>query len=196
MLSEVHLLYPDHLPPALVAEKVRACLEGAEANRLLLLDPGMDWHNFIHRACFEYGVHPIMPLVAMQRERSLLGQPADARDYDFALGVVGQDAPGTVNERWNGLPTQIFLGVRSMAWLANIGPGANFGWRPGISPTKRRWSNTEENNVRLYTSDNREGELYRCADRAVYTQLCFTPHLEVLDTNWNIYCRWLRKHWE
>lgn len=197
MLNEAHLLYPDRLDPADVVARVRACLEGAEANRVLLLDPGMDWQNFIHRVCFEYGVHPIMPLIAMQRERSLLGQPADAKDYDFALGVVGQDAPGTVNERWNGLPTQIFLGIRAMAWLGNIGPLANFGWRPGIAPSKPRWSDKGPNEIQLYSETSTEaGVPYRCSDRTRYVQLSFTPHLGVLDANWNIYCRWLRQHWE
>jgi hypothetical protein len=195
-LTEAQLVYPDHLAPEDVVRRIGACLEGAEANGDVLLHPGLKWQNFIHRVCFEYGLHPVMPLVALQRERSLLGHEANTRDYDFALGVVGQDAPGTSNERWNGLPNQLFLGIRSMAWLANIGPTSNFGWRPGIAPSKRRWINGASNFVQLFTDACQPGEHHLCADRAEYVQLCYTPHLAVLGTNGAIYDRWLKRHWE
>lgn len=197
MLENRHLFYPDALTPADVVAKVKDCLNMATANRDVLCDPRMDWENYIQRVCLEYGVHPIMPLVAMQRERSLLGKQAESeQDFNFALGVVGQDTPGTVNERWNGLPTQILLAVRTMAWLADIGPASNFGFRPGIAPTHERWNYKTQNLVRLYNSDSTPGGLANCPEQATYVQLCFTPHLEVLDTNRLIYDRWFKRFWE
>jgi len=196
MIPDSLLLYPDTLDPRDIVSRVRACLAKAEYNKDVWCDPRMDWQNYIQRVCWEYGIHPAMVLVSLQRERSLFGQQADERDFDFALGVVGQDAPGTTNERWNGLPNQILLGARTMAWLAGIGPEANFGFRPGLYPNAARWVDGGPNEVKLYTAYKWDGRLHPATTRSEYAQLCFTPHLEVLETNEQIYNKWFKSIWE
>lgn len=186
-LDDRHFVWPDGMKPADMAAGVRAVLAAAPANRELWLDPRMDWENFITRACFEWGVSPIPVLISLQRERSLLTQPATERDFDFATGMVGQDMPGTAHPGWNGLPLQIFLAARTFAWLGNIGQRANFGYRVGLWPAEDRFSFLVENQVKLYNDKHELTEIYKTRSQAEYVQLKYTPHREVLATNLSIF---------
>ncbi len=189
-LEDRHILYPEDLTAADVVARIRRCLDAAPANQDVWADPRMDWDNKIQRECWKMGVHPIWPLVTLQRERSLFGRAGKPRDFDYAGGVVGQDEPGTVNSTWNGLPTQIDMCIRSMAWSANIGPRQNFGYRPGLWPTWTRWVDGGNNTVKLYNEKHELVQVYTTKTRAEYGQLKFTPHLKdpnVLDVNGKIY---------
>ncbi len=190
ILEDRHILMPEEVNAADMVEKIRLTLAGAKANKAVWADACMDWENFIFRACLEWGVNPGWVLMSFQRERSLLGQVADERDFDFAQGVVGQDGPGTVNKRWNGLPNQIFLSARTVGWLS--GRGSNFGYRSGLQPSAQRWTGTyHRNTVRLYGTDNKPtADLHICKTVAEFVQLSFTPHLEVLETNGKIMRDW------
>ncbi len=197
-LEDKHILYPDHLVPPDVVARIQAVLNRAKANKAIWLDEKMDWENFIFRTCFEWGINPAWVLVSLQRERSLFGQEGDERDFDFAQGFVGQDAPGTANTRWNGLPTQIFLAARGAGWLSGRGEG--FGWRPGLrSAGVRRWQEGKENTVQLLGADHqaakdpKTGKVlppHVCGSVAEYIQLMYTPHLEVLGVNQSILSQW------
>jgi hypothetical protein len=181
-----HLLYPEALNPGEVVSMIQATLDDATANRDVWDDPRFDWANFIYRICLEYGINPAWPLISLQREQSLLSKPGTPRAFQFANGVVGQDAPGTANNLWSGLPNQIFLSVRSMAWSLNVGPAAAFGCRPGLYPTWRRWGQSQS--VILYDLQTHKPQepAYLCAVPEDYGQLLFTPHLEVIPENANI----------
>ncbi len=188
-LLDKHILYPDDLAPAEVVAKIQAVLRRAKANQDLWLDEKMDWENFIFRAAFEWGVNPAWILVSLQRERSLFGQEGDAHDFDFAEGFVGRDEPGTTNERWNGLPTQIFLAARGTGWLT--GRGESFGWREGLrSKGVARWQPGRANKVQLFNDDHSNGENHLCTTVAEFVQLSYTPHLKVLAVNQTILGQW------
>lgn len=186
-LEEKHILYPEDLAPLDVCNRIRRVLAAAPANQDVWADPRMDWGNFIQRECWIMGVHPIWPLVSLQRERGLFGKAGAARDFDFAQGVVGQDEAGTLNETWNGLPTQVVMGIRSLAWSCNIGMRGNFGYRAGLWPGWQRWVDGAQNTVQLYNEKHEKTQLYLCQNRAQFGQLKFTPHLDVLDVNGGIY---------
>lgn len=186
-LLDQHFLWPDGAKCADLAAGVRAALMAAPANRELWLDPRMDWDNFIARVSFEWGIHPIMALVALQRERSLLTQVADQRDFDFATGMVGQDLPGTAHPGWNGLPLQIFLAVRTFAWLGGVGARSNFGYRIGLWPADDRFNPLVDNQVKLYNDQHELAKVFVTRSQVEYVQLKYTPHEEVLDTNGEIY---------
>ena len=182
--------YPEEVSPQDMVNRIAWVLKGAEANQDVWQDQRMDWANFIQRESWKKGVNPAWVLVSLQRERSLLGQKGEDHDFDFAQGVVGQDSPGSVNERWNGLPTQIMLSVECAAWLGGIGLSSNFGYRPGLWPTQPRWPYGKV--VKLYDSDHKPIGFHNCLSLEEYVQLSFTPHLEVIGINANIYERWVK----
>lgn len=189
-LEDKHFVYPD--PSVMsgqdVVDRIQACLKAATANQDMWSDERLDWHNYIYRICLEYGIHPIWPLISLQRERSLLGTPGKIRDYDYATGFVGQDTPGTADPKKNGLPTQIFHCVRAAAWSANIGPRANFGYRLGIWPTAAtRWRDDAQNSINLLDKNHNAAGTRVALNRAEKIQLDFTPHLEVMDENYEIF---------
>ena len=187
MLADRHVLYPDTLDFAEVVALCQRTIDGFKANRSAWLDERMDWENFIPLVCLEYGVNPGWVFTCMQRERSLLGKEATDRDFDFALGVVGQDGPGTVNERWNGLPSQILRAVRLSAYWAGT-------WKPrrkGLEPSKEAvFVDGCPNPVDMLDKIGRPIGAYNVKDKAEYIQLQFTPHMEVLATNNAIYQKW------
>lgn len=191
ILEDQHFKYPEDMKPSEVISRIDQVLKAATANRDVWNDERMDWENLIHRECWFRGVHPIWPLVSLQRERSLLGRAGGIRDFDFAEGVVGQDKPGSVNETWNGLPTQLLLSIRTAAWLGGIGPRANFGYRIGLWPSAARWDALQQGGgvgpVQLYNDQHESSGFHQAKTMAEYIQLKFTPHLEVLETNGGIF---------
>ena len=188
MLLDTHILYPDFLQPEDVVGKIKAVLSRAHSNNEVWTDPKMKWENFIFRASFEWGINPAWLLIGLQRERSLFGQEGDEKDFNFAEGFVGKDGPGTVNERWDGLPTQLFLAARGTAWLACR--GFNFGWRGGIAPSVPRWRVGSHNQIMLLGDDHQETGMHECETMAEFVQLSYTPHLKVLDVNHSILEQW------
>lgn len=188
MLTDKQILYPDELDFATVVERCQKTLQDAKANNSVWADERFDWENFIPLVCLEYGINPGWVFTCLQRERSLLGKEATERDFDFAAGVVGQDSPGTVNERWNGLPSQIMRSVRLSAWFAGNGPMPR---RKGLEPSREaRWQNGLANNVELLDDKGKFFGKYKAKNVAEYVQLQFTPHLEVLNKNDLIYAKW------
>lgn len=195
-MQDKHFLYPDNLPPAVVVAMIQTVLNRAPANQDVWQNPGRRIANVIYRWCEEWGVNPAWVLVGLQRERGLYTKPATAHDFDFALGFVGKDGPGTVNELWNGLEQQIILCARGTGWL--MGRGNNYGWRPGLAPTVRRWVPGQPQHIQLLGDDHLpakgpDGILlpsHLCADLAEWVQLSYTPHAQVLDLNQSILERW------
>jgi hypothetical protein len=193
MLTDKHILYPEELDFATVVERCRKTLLDAKANSVVWLDERMDWENFIPLVCLEYGISPGWVFTCLQRERSLLGKDASERDFDFAAGVVGQDGPGTINERWNGLPSQIMRAVRLSAWFAGNGPMPR---RKGLEPSKEaRWQDGCPNSLELLDDKGKSLGLYNAKSKAEYVQLQFTPHLDVLNKNDLIYYKWAPLFW-
>ncbi len=188
MLTDKHILYPEELDFAAVVAKCQEVLNGAKANRSVWLDERMDWENFIPLVCLEYGINPGWVFTCLQRERSLFGKEGTDRDFDFAAGVVGQDGPGTVNARWNGLPSQILRSVRLSAHFADMSALPR---RKGLAPSSEaRWQDGCPNTVDMLDAKGLPIGAYKAKDRAEYVQLQFTPHMEVLATNASIYEKW------
>lgn len=188
MLQDKHILYPDDLNFAAVVAACQETIAGIRANRSVWLDERMDWENFIPLVCLEYGIHPGWVFTCLQRERSLLGKEGSDRDFDFAAGVVGQDGPGTVNERWNGFPSQILRAVRLSGHFAGASGHPR---RKGLEPSREsRWMEGCPNSVDMLDPKGLPIGPYTCKTRAEYVQLQFTPHMEVLATNAAIYEKW------
>lgn len=187
-LEDRHILYPESLEFQAVVSACQETIQGFKANRAVWLDERMDWENFIPLVCLEYGINPGWVFTCLQRERSLLGKEGSDRDFDFAAGVVGQDGPGTVNERWNGFPSQILRAVRLSAWLAGVSAPPR---RKGLNPSSEaRWQDGQANRVDMLDPKGRPVGAYTAQNRAEYVQLQFTPHMEVLATNGSIFEKW------
>ncbi len=188
MLLDTDLLWPVGADASEIEKRVEACLDNADANRDVWDDPRFHYPSFITRVCLEYGVHPAWVLTSFQRERGLLGSKGTVRDWEFANGVVGKDGPGTVNNLWNGLPTQIFLSVRTFAWLARVGP---IPYRPGLIPQAKRYYPGDANAVQLLDSAHNAVGFHEAECPTEYAQLMFTPHLEVLSDNFLEHKKWV-----
>jgi hypothetical protein len=180
-LTDPQMVYPEHLPPDEVVKRITAVL-AASKNAGVFLNPALGLANGIHRAAFHFGVSPLIPLMAFEREQSLLTQVRDplSEAWQHACGVVGQDGPGTVNHRWDGLMTQIFLVCMLHAWYMGIGPDQNFGYRQGLWPTAAgRWE--RNTSVMILDENHKSKALHLCDCAAEYAQLTFTPHLGLGD---------------
>ncbi len=175
-LTDAHFFYPDHLAPNEVVQRIRDTLDRA-ANQTVWANPALYIANLIERACFVMGVNPAVILVAFEREQSLLSRERPQSAWRYACGVVGQDGPGTVNPRWDGLPTQILLCAELNAWYIGQGPDSNFGYRPGLWPSASgRWPGHKT--VDIYDAHHNVILKNRvCASASEYAQLIFTPHL-------------------
>ena len=196
-LADEHFIFPEALPAAEVIRRIQnVFLNPAMQNQAFWLDQKNDWANAIYYICLEYWINPIWLLVCLQRERSLFGQVADERDFDFALGYVGQHGPGSKNETWNGLTAQLTLGARSSAWSLGLRPSESFrrGGPAGKLPSWDRWkpgvvvsllSNTAPYPVAARHPSKSPGE---------HVQLVFTPREDweaLLDKNGAIYQKWI-----
>lgn len=174
-----------------MAERVKACLAESPELGPLCDDPKFRLHLLISRTCLEYGLHPAWLLVSLCRERSLLrGTEAftTPKDYDYACGFVGSDAPGTTNPGWNGLTNQIWRCARHTAWYLGMAPKQCFGYEPGLWPTQPRWG--ESKSVWLTT----DKVWHKCQGADEYAQLMYTPHLEVLDVNQTCYDKFVAEY--
>ncbi len=150
----------------------------SKSDEAFLLDPRLDLENFIHRNCWLAGIHPAVPLVALQREQGLLGKDgvaASERAFSRATGWVGQHLPGTASVNWDGLTLQIQLCIRSAAWHGGIGDKAAFGYRPGLWPTSRRWQGAAMN-VDLLNLDGSFNRKQLCMDPMTYVDWVYTPN--------------------
>ena len=184
-LQDQHVFYPEVIHPDDVVAKINAVLARTlnEGNKSILLNPDLDLANFIQRACWKAGINPAVVLIALVRERGLLVNEAaaDAHDWDYACGVVGSDNPGTVNDRWDGLLTQILMCCELTAWYIGVGPDSNFGYRVGLEPhAVGRWP--VQQTVDILNERHqvvKAGHVCGCA--AEYAQLTFTPHLGLGD---------------
>lgn len=182
--TDKHLFYDESLSPEQQLQAIKRVLDRSKSGVELMIH-GYGIAELIHRACWHFGVSPLWILVSIQRERSILGQLADSTDLMYACGVVNQDEAGTANPLWLGLATQIFMGARTAAWLAGIGPQEAFGYRKGLWPTPGRWGMTDSllgKKIELRTPRT----TVRASSASEYMQLSYTPHLDVLTTNGNI----------
>ncbi len=162
---------------AAIISKIRAVL--AATDEAFFIDPRCVWENAIHRLCWNQGLHPAMVLVALARERSLLGHnngQATEMDWKRAAGVVGQQTPGTSNSTYDGVPAQLIMCVRSLAWLAGIGMKANFGYRPGLWPSAERWQGMPTQ-VRLLNLDGTFAKMQRCETAFAHVSWTYTPNV-------------------
>lgn len=164
-----------------MVSKVQACLQQSPTLKPLCDDARWRLHTFLTRTCQEYNVHPIWLLVSLQRERSVLrASDPQQRDFDFATGFVGSDAPGTVNSAWNGLTNQIWRCARHTGWFAGNGPNEAYGWSKELWPSQARWSGKP-----LEVPIQGQGP-YLCKSLAEYIQLLYTDHLDVVKDNEDI----------
>ncbi len=183
MLQDKHLLWDDTWIFEEVAAKVWATLETFKANRDFWLDEKWAWHNAFTLAGMEYGVNPAWLLTCAQRERSLAGKPAvNGFSFRYALGVVGQDSPGTAFPRYNGFTSQLERAARITAWhLGNDWTPRRKGLEPSPEP---RWNPNRPNMITLKDDSGADlKEQHFCGSRAELAQLRFTPHLKVLAVN-------------
>lgn len=204
LLTPNQLRFPEHLPPAEVVQRIKQVL--AQSDESLLQDPRLDWENFIHRVCWLYKVHPFMPLIALQREQSLLADNNEAatdRAWSRAAGVVGQHVPGTANALWDGLPNQLMLSVRVTAWLAGFGTAESFGANSRLWPTVPRWTG-EAKVLNLLNPDGSFCRKHVCQDEMEYAELAYTPDarvnangvLKVRAVNWEVFSKYVNPAWE
>jgi hypothetical protein len=125
---------------------------------------------------------PAWPLLSLQRERGLLGHPAsDIHDWLYAEGYVGQDGPGTVNHRWDGLVPQLWLNIHQTAWLGGHGSPDAYGVFANIHPGAGRWDAGHPSPIQLYTTPGVKGSWYTPRSEAEHCVLSYTPHAESMD---------------
>lgn len=201
-LEDKHFIFPDSEQAEKVIARIKAVLSApAVQNKDVFLDERLDLYNSIYYESLDAWVNPIWPLISLQRERSLLGQKGDEKDFDFANGYVGRHAPGTENTSWNGLGTQIKLGLRTASWTMGKRPSICFrrGSIEGKLPDWERWSGA--NKIALLRNKPPYDVVAQhvCGSMAEYVQLRFTPSEtweELLDTNGAIYEKWIKPFWE
>lgn len=181
MFQDKHLVYPHQLGMDDVLARITAVL-GRSKNAQVLADPRLGLDHLIWRVCLEYDLNPAWPLISLQRERSLLGSPAeDIHAWLYALGYVGQDGPGTVNHRWDGLAVQLWLCVHQTAWIAGFGEDEAYGLSLNLRPGAARWEGPAKAvPIQLYTAPNVKGEIYTPTCMAEHVVYSYTPHLEAL----------------
>lgn len=200
VFDQRHLLYDRTIPAADQVARIKACLE-ASPNAAKLLDETEDWPNYIHRTCWIHEVGPLWILVSMQREQSLLANVARPGSWDRALGVTGQDAAGMANPLWTGLPTQILMAVRSIAWSMGFAHPERFG-PPALQPSWPRFRGGRANPVLLYGPDSkplRDGAGQKvfqgCQTPWEYAQYTFTPHRGICEANFRLYRERIFRFW-
>lgn len=196
-LTDNHFLYPDNVEPAALIQCIQNVLDNpAVKNKGVWRDERYDWENALCFESMDAWVNPIWLLVSLQRERSLFGQEGDEKDFDFAQGVVGQHAPGTRKETWNGLPAQLKLSLRTASWAMGQRPEVCFrrGSMAGKVPQHKRWT-AGGVEIDLYSDTTyKPVGKHLCKTMAEYVQLVFTPTEnweKLLDLNGSIYEKWV-----
>lgn len=185
ILQDKHIYYPHELTHDDVCQRIQAVLEKSP-NAEILADPQLGLAHYIWRECLEHGISPAVPLMSLERERSLLGRlSTDSHDYLYACGYVGKDGPGTVNHRWDGLVTQLFLCIRQSGWIAGVGPKEAFGVLASLWPTVgERWTTSHPMQpIQLYSSPTTPAGTYVPKTLAEHWSLTYTPHKESPATN-------------
>lgn len=185
MLQDRHLLWDENWVFETVSAMVQSTLKTFKANQAFWLDEKHDWCNAFALAGMEYGVNPGWLLTCAQRERSLAGSPGIGNSFRYALGVVGQDGPGTAFPRYNGFPSQVTRAARITTW--HLGTD----WQPrraGLVPSHEpRWNPAGKNFITLKDDLGQDIPVpHLCSSRAELAQLRFTPHLKVLAVNESI----------
>ncbi len=189
-MTNDEFIWPAGVSFETMSSDVELCLSKSPNLAPLCANPKFRLDTFITRICQEYNVHPIWILTCLQRERSLLrGVDALPRDFDFACGFVGSDAPGTVNSAWNGLVNQIWRCARHTGWFAGQGPSAAYGWNSSLWPSQARWYP----GTRTLDVPIQGDKPHTCASLAEYVQLLYTDHLQVLKDNEDICEAYVRK---
>lgn len=181
MLTDKEFIYPFHLESREVIRRINNVL-GQSDEVGVLLDPKLDLGNFVHRCAFLAGLHPFMLLIGLQREQSLIannGVAATDRQWSRAVGVVGQHTAGTANDTWDGLPNQILLASRSLAWVGGLRPKAWHEYGDGLYPTASRWTESDEaacaKVMDLLNDDGSFARKHVCKSRVEYAEMAFTP---------------------
>ena len=185
ILQDKHIYYPHELTHNDVCDRIQSVLEKSP-NCDVLADPRLGLAHYIWRTCLEYGVNPAVPLISLQRERSLLGRKSEnPQDFVFACGYVGKDGPGTVNERWNGLTVQLFLCIRQSGWISGVGPKEAYGVLASLWPgVGERWTVAHPMQpIQLYDSASQPAGTYVPKTLAEHWSLTYTPHKEAPATN-------------
>lgn len=204
LLTDDHFAFPEDTAPADVIRSIEAVFSNPELkNKGVWLDERMDWANFIYWMADEYWISPIPLLISLQRERSLFGDDGSEKDFDFAQGFVGQHSPGTRNETWNGLPAQLALAARGMAWSFGKRPAESFrrGGIHGKLPQWDRWNwNGPAPEIQLYRNVAPYDVVakHKAQSAAEHVQLIFTPSenwQDVLERNAEIFQKWIAPFW-
>ena len=187
-----YLRYPKNLDGIDIIQRIDKILSNCQG-ALIFNRPGMYWANYIKRICSHFGVHPAWPLISLQREQSLLGNP-NQDGLIFACGFVGQDIPGTSNKTWDGLATQLFLNVKNMSWYMGETSRELFGANLEQWPNDiHRWTTEDAINgypQMLYDTNPPQRRL--TTDQAEFCYLTYTPHIEVLQTNQVLLDKWIK----
>lgn len=180
------LAYPRHLPNDFVAAAIKNCL--AQSDEATLLDEKWDLWNFMQRECKRRGLHPMWPLMTMQKEQSALacdGKQLGPAAWDHLMGVVGQHTDGTANERWNGIIEQTAMCIRIFAWLTGIGPSSGFNIDSDDLPGSYRWAGKPPVGVQLLKLAMKDGKqiavkdrVVQCQDAVAYALWTFTPNAD------------------
>lgn len=183
-LAAEDFIYPEHLPPAEVIRRIKTIF-GLSDERERLLNEKDKFYNHLHREAWIYQVNPFWLLVSLQREQSLLGNDGRAatdRAWSHALGVVGQQTAGTVNETWDGFSTQITMAARTTTWLAGISPVGAMG-NPKLIPSARRWGTVTQKlrggiSVDLLDLAGKPVGSKFCKTMESYVQTAYTPRAD------------------
>jgi hypothetical protein len=194
-MDMTYLRYPAGMSSQDVITKITDILFNCPG-AFLLKSSGIFWPNYIKRICSHFGVHPAWPIISLQREQSLLGNP-NLESLKRACGFVGQDNPGTANKTWDGLPTQLFLCVRNMAWYMGETPDTLFGATPDQWPSGiHRWglNDAEGSGYPVMLYDTEPPQRRPTSKQEEFCQLTYTPHLKVLETNDNLLKTWVISH--
>ncbi len=194
MIQDKHFIYPHELSHDEVCARIDAILARSpnaharfdEATQTFfpgLCDPLQGLTHGIWRWCYEYDLNPAWVMISLQRERSLLGKKADGiHDFLYAFGYVGQDGPGTRNERWNGLTPQAWLCIHQSAWIAGFGSIDAYGVKENLHPTAARWNPSHPSPIQLFKAPNVKGDLYVPCNLAEHVILTYTPHMEAISS--------------
>lgn len=168
--------------------------------------------EYIALVCRQWNVSPFWLLVSAQREQSVLGTPgmeeaALKGDYDEAapnrdsrkleakelaawLGAVGQDIGRTKLPGWTGVYMQVERLADITAWAMGVEPSEKWPEYLRTRKTVPRYNPGLKVDVTT-TGNPRDPKIqHPVCSRGEYVQLCYTPHLVVLEKNEGLARRW------
>ncbi len=182
-LTEKFFYWPYSIELTQAVEDIYPVLKKSALNPWL--DPATSNGNlaeYIALTCRLWNINPGWVLVTAQREQSALTTlPGLFRNWskNAWLGFVGQDVGHVTRPGWYGVYTQVQRCVPQTAWL--LGDKNENAWSPFKPATSRYYPG-----VRLGIEKDGQQVDYYADDAGVYTQLAYTPHWKVLESNYKI----------